>query len=340
MLKTISTPITVQDSEVMVSGSIGITMIPKDGTESTELLVNADTAMYTAKNEGKHAVAFFTVEMKEKRFQSIRMGKNLHKAIERGEFFLEYQPQYDAKTGKIFGAEALLRWHTPQRGVIPPHEFIPIAEKNGMIIPIGEWVLREVISFQKNLKALSHKDIRISVNISGRQLRDDQFMNFLASLLRDSGVNPRLLELEITESSIFENIQENILILKRVKSLGVRLAIDDFGIGHSSLNYLQKLPFDTVKIDNSFINKISNIDTEFPILRGIISISTDMGLDVIAEGVETETQLNYLNSHDCNFIQGHYFNPSFSEQKLLQILSAQGNYVIQPSGAINLAYSG
>jgi EAL domain-containing protein (putative c-di-GMP-specific phosphodiesterase class I) len=165
-------------------------------------------------------------------------------------------------------------------------------------------------------------------------------MNFLASLLRDSGVNPRLLELEITENSIFENIQETILILKRIKSLGVRLAIDDFGIGHSSLNYLQKLPFDTVKIDNSFINKISNIDTEFPILRGIISISTDMGLDVIAEGVETETQLNYLNSHDCNFIQGHYFNPSFSEQKLLQILSDQGNYVIQPSGAINLAYSG
>jgi len=339
LLDTISTPIQIQNSEVMVSGSIGIAMIPQDGKDSSELLINADTAMYTAKNQGKNAFSFFTIEMKEKMLKSINLSKNMHRALEQSEFYLEYQPQYDVRTGKVFGAEALLRWCHPQQGIISPKEFIPIAEKNGMIIPMGEWVIGDVFLFHQDLESVLHKNIRIAVNLSGRQLRDDKFLNYLATLIDESGIDPNLLELEITENSIFDDIEQILSIMKQIKSLGVRLAIDDFGTGHSSLSYLERLPFDTVKIDISFIHKITRLGIRLPILTGIISIATDMGLDVIAEGVENETQLNYLKTHGCHLIQGFYFNPSFSEQELLKIVSDQDGYTLQSTVAFNNAHT-
>jgi len=337
LLDTISTPIQVQNSEVFVSGSIGIVMIPEDGTNGSELLINADTAMYTAKNDGKNAVSFFTSEMKEKMLSSINLSKSFHSALEGKEFYLDYQPQYDAGTGKIFGAEALLRWQHPQLGNIPPREFIPIAEKNGMIIPLGKWVIEDVFLFHQSLESALHQNIRISANLSGRQLKDEHFINYLAGLIEGSGVDPNFLELEITENSLFDNIEQTLSILKGIKSLGIRLAIDDFGTGYSSLSYLEKLPFDTVKIDISFIRKIKRLDVQLPILRGIISIATDMGLDVIAEGVENEIQLEYLKSHGCHLIQGHYFNPSFSEQELLRVVLEQDGYVLQQPVTIDMA---
>jgi len=295
--------------------------------------------MYTAKNDGKNAFSFFTIEMKDKILRSLNLSKNMYKALSHQEFYLEFQPQYDSRTGKPFGAEALIRWQHPQRGKITPHEFIPIAEKNGMINAIGEWVARDVFLLLQKLENNQHSDIRVAANISARQLRDDQFLKFLDYLIDKSGINPSLLELEITENSIFENLEHTRSILRQIKKLGIRLAIDDFGTGYSSLSYLEKFPFDTVKIDISFIHKIRSMNVQLPILTGIISIATGMGLDVIAEGVETKTQLEYLKSHGCTRVQGYYYNPSLKVDELMMEVSKDTGYVIQQPVAYNLPSS-
>jgi diguanylate cyclase (GGDEF)-like protein len=323
ILDTISTPIQIRNSEAMITGSIGIAMIPQDGSNHAELLQNADTAMYSAKDEGKNAISFFTTRMKDKMLKSISFSKSLHRALENEELFLEFQPQYNTRTGKVFGAEALIRWQHPERGIISPKEFIPVAEKNGMIIPIWEWVIRNVFSLHRRLHTSSLQEIRLAANLSGRQLRDSQIVSTLAGLISESGIDPNLLELEINESSIFENLSQTASILRAIKSMGVKLAIDDFGTGYSSLSYLEKLPFDTLKIDISFVHKISALDVKLPILTGIISIATEMGLDVIAEGVETETQLNFLKNAGCYRIQGRYFKKSLEKHGLLRLLAQQ-----------------
>jgi diguanylate cyclase (GGDEF)-like protein len=339
LLDTISMPIQIQDSEVIVSGSIGIAMIPQDGWDGSDILINADTAMYAAKSDGKNSISFFHSEMKEEMLHRIYLSKGMHRGLANSEFYLNYQPQYNAKTGEIFGAEALIRWQHPQLGVIPPREFIPIAEKNGMIIPMGKWVIEDVFMFHQSLASVLRKNIRLSANISGRQLRDDKFIDYLTTYVKNSGVTPDQLELEITETSVFENIEYTLSILKRLKSLGIRLAIDDFGTGYSSLSYLEKLPFDTVKIDIAFIRKITNLQVKLPILKGIISIANGMGLDVVAEGVENETQLDYLRSHGCHLVQGYYFNPSFSEQELLRQVLEQDVSKPRQSVSLKVAYN-
>jgi diguanylate cyclase (GGDEF)-like protein len=332
----ISTPILIQNSEVRVTSSLGVAMIPQDGVDIDELIVNADTAMYVAKNEGKNGLSFYTYAMKEHILKRVRLGKNIQKAVDRKEFYIEYQPQYDSRTDKIFGAEALLRWRHPEFGLVSPHEFIPIAEKNGMIIPLGEWVFDEVFSYHNSLESALDQEIRISINLSGRQLFEKQFTQYLANILSESGIDPHLLELEITENCIFSDLEHTVSILKEIKSLGVRLAIDDFGTGYSSLGYLERLPVDTIKIDNSFVHKITSPDVHLPILTGIISIATEMGLDVIAEGVETQMQLAYLKSYGCNLIQGYYFNPAFSERKLFETVKDQDEYSLQSVLALYL----
>jgi EAL domain-containing protein (putative c-di-GMP-specific phosphodiesterase class I) len=204
---------------------------------------------------------------------------------------------------------------------------------------MGKWVIEDVFLFHQSLASVLRKNIRLSANISGRQLRDDKFIDYLTTFVKNSGVNPSQLELEITETSVFENIEYTLSILKKFKSLGIRLAIDDFGTGYSSLSYLEKLPFDTVKIDISFIRKITNLNVKLPILKGIISIANGMGLDVIAEGVENETQLNYLKSHGCHLVQGYYFNPSFSEQELLRNVLKQDIIKPHQPAALKVAYN-
>jgi len=323
ILDTISTPIRIKNSETMITGSIGIAMIPKDGKSDTELLQNADAAMYSAKKEGKNSTSFFSIEMKEEMLKSISLSKNLQRALENQEFFLEFQPQHDTRTGKVFGAEALIRWQHPQQGIISPREFIPISEKNGMIIPIGEWVIRNVYSLHHSIESSSLHNIRIAANLSGRQIKDSQFVKTFAEIISSTKIDPNLLELEITESSIFEDVDHTISILKELKSIGVRLAIDDFGTGYSSLSHLERFPINTIKIDISFVHRISKSKVELPILTGIISIATKMGLDVIAEGVETEIQLDFLNSNGCYLVQGNYFDPPLEKNELLRLISKQ-----------------
>jgi diguanylate cyclase (GGDEF)-like protein len=329
ILDTISKPIRIRNSEAIITGSIGIAMIPKDGMENAGLLQNADTAMYGAKADGKNSISFFTIEMKEKMLKSIALSKNMIMAFENQEIHLEYQPQYDTCTGKAFGAEALLRWDDPQEGIISPRKFIPIAEKNGMIIPMGERVIMDVISLHQTMSASFLPNIRIAINLSGRQIRDIHFLKNLTETISVAGFDPSLLEFEITETCIFENLDQALSALKSIKSLGVRLAIDDFGTGYSSLSYLEKFPMDTVKIDISFIHEITDLNVKLPILTGIISIATDMGLDVIAEGVENETQLNFLKNAGCHLVQGFYYNQSLGKDDFLQLLKFNSETFIQ-----------
>ena len=261
--------------------------------------------------------------MKFEILKNIALSKNLKNAHDNKEFHLEYQPQYDIRTEKVFGAEALIRWQHPQQGPIQPRDFISVAERNGMIIPIGKWVIENVLSLQHHFDHSSQQRIRIAANVSGRQLRDPLFVKILDELITDSKISPHCLELEITESSIFENYDETISVLKEIRSLGVRLAIDDFGTGYSSLSHLERLPFDTIKIDISFIRKISKLRVRLPVLTGMISIAADLGLEVIAEGVETSTQIEFLKTHGCFLVQGHFYNASLEQNEFLKLLSKQ-----------------
>ena len=320
ILDAISSRIAINGSETMVSGSIGIAMIPRDGMKNEELLQNADTAMYSAKAEGKHSISFFTAEMKEKMLRNISLSKSLHKAIDNQEFHIEFQPQFDVHTGNIFGAEALLRWRHPAEGLISPYEFIPIAEKTGLIFPLSEWVIENVLDFHQVVKKTTSKKVRLAVNLSSRQLREVNFPDSIESLLEGSEIDPACLELEITENSIFDNFDQTVKVMKKLKSLGVRLAIDDFGTGYSSLSYLETFPVDTIKIDTSFLQKITHPDVKLPILSGIITIATEMGLDVIAEGVENDTQLQFLKNAGCSMAQGFYFNASLERDDFLCLL--------------------
>ena len=323
ILNAISRPITGKDQEIMVTASIGITIFPEDGKTNGELIQNADIAMYYAKSVGKNSFSFFKPEMKSKTLKNIALSKNLQYAHDNKEFYLEYQPQYDIRTEKVFGAEALIRWRHPQHGLINPREFISVAENNGMIIPIGEWVIKDVLALQNSFENSSRQRVRLSVNVSGRQIKDPHFIKKLDDIITASKINPNCLELEITEGNIFENYNQTVSVLKEIRSLDVRLAIDNFGIGYSSLSHLESLPFDTLKIDSSFIHRISNPKVSPPILTGIISIAADLGLEVIAEGVENGTQLEFLRTSGCYLAQGNLLKPSLDQNKFKNLLAKQ-----------------
>ncbi|MBL6961494.1 MAG: EAL domain-containing protein [Anaerolineales bacterium] len=323
ILDAISRPITSNGPEIMITASIGITIFPEDGKTNVELMQNADIAMYYAKSEGKNSFSFFRPEMKSEILKNIALSKNLQTAHDNNEFYLEYQPQYDIRTEKVFGAEALIRWRHPQQGLIKPREFISVAENNGMIIPIGEWVIKDVLSLQNNFENSSRQRVRISVNVSGRQIKDPHFIKKLDEIITTSKINPNCLELEITEGTIFENYDQTVSVLKEIRSLGIRLAIDNFGTGYSSLSHLESLPFDTLKIDSSFIHRISNPKVSPPILTGIISIAADLGLEVIAEGVENRTQLEFLRASGCYLVQGYLLKPSLDQNKFINLLAKQ-----------------
>lgn len=323
ILGAISTPLRIHHSDVSISGSIGIALFPEDGDNITELLQNADAAMYSAKNIGKNSYNFFATSMKDEILKKLSLSNSLHRALENDELSLEYQPQHDIRTGKVFGAEALLRWSDPEEGLVPPSEFIPLAETNGLIAPIGEWVLNDIISLYQDNDIASKQYLRVAINLSGHQLRDPLHFQVLSDLISNSKIDPSLIQFEITENNIFEDVDDTVLKLKKLKSLGVKLAIDDFGTGYSSLSYLERFPIDTIKIDISFINRIKRKDINLPILKGIISIVREMGLEVIAEGVETKSQVDYLKTHGCNLMQGYYFNPSLEKNKFMHIFEHQ-----------------
>lgn len=320
ILKIFSYPWIIDGYEIYPTASIGITVFPDDGNNTEVLLKNADIAMYEAKKYGKNTYEFFDRSMNDKVIQRMEMDRDLRNALDKGEFSLAYQPQINSKTGRVEAVEALIRWNHPERGPIPPSHFIPFAEDTGLIIPIGEWVLRTACKQNKEWQDKGYSPVRISVNISPFQLRRWNFINLVQEILEEVELDPSYLELEITESNLMESMEENIKILARLNQMGVRIALDDFGTGYSSLNYLQRLPINNMKIDRAFVEDITNDRDKRYIAEVIIALAHRMNLMVTAEGVETEEQLRLLIDRNCDVIQGYLFSKPLPPNDIERLL--------------------
>ncbi|WP_162244868.1 bifunctional diguanylate cyclase/phosphodiesterase [Massilia sp. Leaf139] len=315
----VSAPITVGGRDILPSTSIGVARFPVDGDTVDRVMRAADAAMYHAKAMGKNNCQFYSSELNQIVHQHLMLEASLSRAIGNHEMVLGYQPKVDLRTGKVVGAEALVRWNHPESGMVPPDQFIPVAEQTGLIVPLGEWVIVEACGALKALARLGIDDFVISVNLSARQLRQRQFAASLARILKREGIDPRNLELEVTESQLMDHPDEAMQALAELKTLGVRLSIDDFGTGYSSLSHLQKFPVDFIKIDRSFLGEVAH-DGHAVITRAIIALGHNLKLKVIAEGVETLEQLTFLRDHDCDQMQGYYFSPALSQQSLEEMV--------------------
>jgi EAL domain-containing protein (putative c-di-GMP-specific phosphodiesterase class I) len=329
---SISSPFRLDKHELYVTCSIGVSLFPRDGRDAQTLLKNADAAMNRAKERGSNNTDFFTAEINEHVVDRFSLATDLHHALERNELLLHYQPQVDSRTGLITGAEALVRWQHPLRGMLAPGTFIAVAEETGLILPIGEWVARTACAqAQAWLKAGLSLPI-MSVNISVRQFMRKDLIDTLVKILGDTQLDPHTLELEVTEGLIMNNADEFVITLKKLKEAGIRLAIDDFGTGYSSLSYLKRMPLDRLKIDQSFVHDINKDPESTTIVEAIINLGHSLKLKVIAEGVETAEQLEFLRDRGCEEYQGYYFSrPIPAEQFTALLMSGQAG--IPQSGA-------
>ncbi|WP_303291976.1 EAL domain-containing protein [Marinobacter sp. SS5-14b] len=320
ILQTFSTPFMLNAQEVFVTTSIGIATFPNDADNSGTLLQHADAAMYEAKHKGKSSFARFTPQMTEVSHERLHMESHMRKALELNEFQLCFQPIVDTADGRLVAAEALLRWNNPALGLVMPDRFIPLAEETGMIIPIGEWVIQEACKAAQCWQAMAGYDIGIAVNVSPRQFRDPGFTDIVMRALNASNLKPELLELEITERLILDNTIETADILRQLDHAGIRLSVDDFGTGYSALSYLKSYPFDTLKIDKSFIQDVINESEDASLVRAIINMAHSLGLRVIAEGVEEEAQTHFLKMENCDFSQGYFYSRPLPEQDFIHWL--------------------
>ena len=307
ILNSLSQPIPLQSHNPVVTPSIGIALFPQDGTDPDTLVRNADTAMYEAKAAGRACFRFYDEKMNATAVEQLKLEEELRHALQHDELELRYQPQVDTVTGKVVSMEALVRWKHPQRGMISPNEFIPIAESTGQIIELGEWVLAEVARHTTYWDSLDLEKFRICVNISPLQFNQTDLPQYIANFLEKSGLEANRLELEFTESAIMTDAETNIAKLRELKAIGLDLAIDDFGTGYSSLSYLKRFPIDTLKIDQSFVADVDTVDGA-AIIDAILALASTLNLRVIAEGVETKEQLRYLVKKQCGLLQGYYFS--------------------------------
>lgn len=314
LLETVTLPISINKHELTVTSSIGIALYPADGLDIERLLKNADTAMYRAKQEGRNNYCFFTDEMQKQSTRNLHLSNALRHAVERNELSLMYQPQLSATDGRVVGAEALLRWNHPQMGSISPAEFIPIAEKNGLILPIGEWVLQTAATQAKVWLNNGYDPIVMAVNLSAVQFQHQNLIDTIARILEKSELPPEYLELELTEGVAMRDPQKAITIMNELHNKGVRMSIDDFGTGYSSLSYLKKFKVYKLKIDQSFVRDISTDPDDKAIVSTVISMARHLGLQTIAEGVETVAQLHYLKEQGCDEVQGYYFAKPLSAE--------------------------
>jgi len=306
--------------EVFVTCSIGISIFPNDGNDITTLLKNADSALYRAKDEGRNNYQYYTEELTTRAMERMVMETNLRHALERNELVVYYQPQVDLYSGRVIGMEALLRWRHPEIGLIPPDAFIPLAEETGLIIPIGEWVLRTACARLKSWIDDGLPELRVAVNLSSRQFNQKNLPETIADILRDTGLKPQCLELELTERIVMQDADNSVEMLDSLKKLGIQFSIDDFGTGYSSLSYLKRFPIDRIKIDKSFVDHITTDSEDASISQAIISMSHGMNLKTVAEGVETLEQQEFLRSHQCDEIQGFYFSRPLPEMEMEHLL--------------------
>ena len=297
-------PFTLGDRDLFVALSMGVSVYPMDGESGEALMKNADTAMYRAKQSGCDGYQFYTASMNERAVERIALESSLHTALERGELVLHYQPIVDVETGEIDGVEALLRWQHPTRGLLPPADFIPLCEETGLIVPIGTWVLRTACRQARAWQDRLKRPLRVAVNLSPRQFRNPDLLRVVEEILVTTGLPPELLELEITETVAMHDIMESQNTLRDLKALGIRITMDDFGTGYSSLSYLKTFPIDSLKVDRSFIQDIATNASDVAITIASITLAHGLNLRVIAEGVETENQLDLLRRHGCDAFQG------------------------------------
>ncbi|ARU56553.1 PAS/PAC sensor-containing signal transduction diguanylate cyclase/phosphodiesterase [Oleiphilus messinensis] len=308
ILATFAPPFNLNGQEVFISTSIGIALYPTDSDNSSNLLQHADAAMYQAKSKGKSAYQRFSPEMKENSHERIQIESRLRRALELDELQLYYQPIVEAKTGRVVGTEALIRWNNPAMGIVSPDKFIPLAEETGLIIPIGNWVLQTACRDMKRWQEETGIDFLVAVNVSPRQFRDASFVRTVLDALKTNELEPKHLELEITERLILDDSIETSDILRTLDKHGVRLSVDDFGTGYSALGYLKSYPFDTLKIDKSFVQDVINEAEDAALVTAIITMAHSLGLEVIAEGVEEQEQLVFLREHNCDCAQGYLFS--------------------------------
>jgi len=305
----------VQGRSLNVSCSIGVSIFPEHGADGETLIKNSDAAMYSAKDNGRNNFKFFTAEMNAQVVERLTLESSLRRALEKEELFLVYQPQMDIATGRITGVEALLRWQHPDLGLVPPDKFIRIAENSGLIVPIGEWVLRTACSQARRWQDEGLPAVTIAINVSAIQFRQDGFCELIRRVLHETGLAPQYLELELTESLLLSNADVVSSVVQELKAMGLTLAIDDFGTGYSSFSYLRQFRVSKLKIDRSFIRDVAANPNDAAITTAIISMAKSLNLKVIAEGVEDEAQMSFLRTHQCDEIQGYYFSKPVSPEE-------------------------
>lgn len=321
LCEALAEPFTFLEKEVYLGASIGIAMYPKDGATLGDLIKNADTAMYQSKADKGGHYSFYRRDMAHAVEARLDIERDLRHALDRGEFELHYQPQIDSTSGRVIGLEALIRWHHPERGMVSPLDFIPIAEETGLIIPIGQWVLVQACAAAAKLKRSHGQDIMMAVNICGRQLLQPGFLESVHAALKNSGLPPTALELEITESSLIENFNTVVAITREITESGISLSVDDFGTGYSSLSYLSRLPIDLVKIDRTFVRDLPDDKVNANLVKAIIAMTANLGMEVLAEGVETQEQVIALRAMDCSLMQGFLYSRPLPYQQLTQWLA-------------------
>jgi diguanylate cyclase (GGDEF)-like protein len=320
ILSAVIKPMIIMGEECRITASIGISIFPKDAEDEQSLMKNADIAMYFAKEEGKNNFQFYSMDIQSKLLEHLSIETNLRYALERNELSLHYQAKVNFKTNVITGVEALLRWQNPSLGSVTPTQFIPVAEETGLIISIGKWVMKTACAQNVAWQKQGLPVVCMAVNLSLRQLTDENLIDDIRTALNDSGMAPNLLELEITESMVMHNPARMIAVLAKIKSLGVRLAIDDFGTGYSSLAQIKHFPVDTLKVDRSFIRNIPQDAEDKAITEAIIAMGKTLSLTVVAEGVETLEQMNFLKEHACDEMQGYYFSKPIVPEQFAELL--------------------
>lgn len=322
ILHSLELPIQISGQDVFISASMGVSLYPADARNADELIRNADAAMYSAKRLGRNSYQFYTNDLNVQVRERLTLERGLRLAEQRNEFRLLYQPKIDLGRRTITGFEALVRWHHPDLGLVSPDRFIPIAEETGLIVPIGEWVLRTACEQIRAWRAEGY-ELQVAVNLSARQFRQTNLAQTINQILLESGVPPEYLEIEITESDVMENAEGAIATLDELKGKGINISIDDFGTGYSSLSYLKRFPLDILKIDRSFVRDIPSNGDDAAIVEAIIALARSLEIKVVAEGVETESQVEFLNRSGCDFAQGYFFSPPVGPDEVPRLLNGK-----------------
>jgi diguanylate cyclase (GGDEF)-like protein len=319
IMEILRQPIVIGEHKLLVTTSVGISIYPKDGDTIDDLLRNADIAMYKAKGLGCNQFQFYSEKLNKEGLERLEWETALHLAIRNQEFFLHYQPLFDIETNKILSVEALIRWNHPQKGIIFPMDFIPLAEQNGLIIPIGEWALKEACSQNKKWQEMGLTKVRVAVNMASQQLKQPNIVERIKCILKETGLDPSYLELELTENTIINSIESSDA-LGEFKKLGINIALDDFGTGYSNLHYLRKIPLDRLKVGQAFVESIGLNRGDEIITKAIIAMARSLNLDVVVEGVETKSQINFLKTINCDKVQGFYFSKPLPARDVESIL--------------------